>query len=101
MEELKNNPKPILEKGMMVKLREDLPREQKRNYAEYLDLNALYRVLAVGNVDGFGDVVWIGPTSMSQENVDDFSPELMVGPEDHRYDEVYAIITANVRTMHN
>lgn len=99
MEEMRDTPKQIFEKGMLVKMREELPEGTKNNWSEVLDTRALHRVLHVGHVPEFGEVAWIGPSDTTPRNVADFVPGMEY--TEPRYFNVVLMVTENLRTVHN
>ena len=100
IESISQDPKPVFEKGMLVAFRKDaMPDQVKRNFEKYANMNAMYRVLGVEKTDMYGEIVWLGPSDMSQRSVDDFQPSKL--EEDPRYDDVFWVVTEYLRTAHN
>ena len=100
IEKLREDPKPVFEKGMAVRLRGDLPEDIRNNFKDVIDSTTVLRILHVADTHTYGRVAWLGPLEMSQKNIEDFNPGTNY-PSDPRYEDVFSIVTDNIIPVHN
>ena len=97
---MSNAPKEIFEKGMLVRLKDDLPIAMRKRWEEVLDHDTIRRILAVENHPEYGEIAYVGPKNISEKNIEDFRPD-----EDHasdpRYYGVVSIVTENLTRLLN
>lgn len=102
-ESLRDEPKPIFEKGMLVKLRDDVPRQIESQLAPDVVKDGAYRIVYVETKDDGREMLWLAPSDIPLKEVDDFSPQALDEEITHRFDRVFSVplLSRYFITAHN
>ena len=101
IEDATENPNEKFAKGDLVKLRHGLEDRVLKALAPMFVPDTIYRVLCYEHHSDEGcDSVWLGPSDMSPQDVEEFRPELVSEePIRERYKGVLPVSIANLRKV--